>query len=144
MHNGRIVGYAEAVILTDVEFRVRESGRQRVLRERRKNVHAFVVGSCELSAMGYEQDKNNNFVFPTHGSSPASAVPMNGFGLFDLDNNPQCRRRDWTWLTAHSSQLSYNPYKFGHFYDKATEAPVYKGKRVLVTANNGIYLENEE
>ena len=35
---------ARQVSLADVEFRVRESGRQRMLRERRKNVHAYAVG----------------------------------------------------------------------------------------------------
>jgi len=39
--------HAEAVILTDVEFRVRESGKQRVLREQQKNVHAFTIGMLE-------------------------------------------------------------------------------------------------
>jgi len=37
--------YADTVRLTDVTFRVSEAGRQRVIREGRKNVHAFVVGT---------------------------------------------------------------------------------------------------
>lgn len=40
-----VVGHAESVYLTDVTFHVSEAGRQRVLRERRKNVHAFVRGT---------------------------------------------------------------------------------------------------
>ena len=35
---------AREVLLSDVEFRVRESGRQRMIREQKRNVHAFVVG----------------------------------------------------------------------------------------------------
>jgi len=44
LQNGRVRASARQVRLTDVEFRVREAGRQRMLREQRKNVHAFAVG----------------------------------------------------------------------------------------------------
>lgn len=44
---GRVIGYVTAITLRDVAFRVSESGRQRVITERRKNVHAFVVGIVE-------------------------------------------------------------------------------------------------
>lgn len=73
--DGLIVGYAEAVILTNVEFRVRESGRQRVLREQRKNVHAFAIGLLEeahttpytwiLDAVQARQISYNPYRFPT-------------------------------------------------------------------------------
>lgn len=39
-----VVLHTEEVILTDVTFKVNEAGRQRVLQEQRKNVHAFVNG----------------------------------------------------------------------------------------------------
>lgn len=42
---GLVVAHAAAVTLRDAEFRVSEGGRQRVLRERRKNVHAVVRGT---------------------------------------------------------------------------------------------------
>lgn len=42
---GRVVGYSEGLTLRGVTFRVSEAGRQRVLRERKKNVHAYVVGT---------------------------------------------------------------------------------------------------
>lgn len=44
-NKGRVVAHSNNVTLTDVEFRVSEAGRQRVLREQRKNVHAGVVGT---------------------------------------------------------------------------------------------------
>ena len=44
MQDGVLHASARQVRLADVEFRVRESGRQRMLRERRKNVHAYAVG----------------------------------------------------------------------------------------------------
>lgn len=42
---GKVIAHADAVVLDNVTFKVSESGRQRVLRERRKNVHAGVVGT---------------------------------------------------------------------------------------------------
>ena len=98
----RVIGYAEAVVLTDVEFRVRESGRQRCLRERQKNVHAFAVGKME----------------------PTTPDNIHAF-------KPGVR-------------VSYNPYRSAHFFDVATGTPVHYGKRVLVTANNGIFLEEND
>lgn len=44
-HRGRVQSHCETVTLGDVTFRVSEAGRQRVLRERRKNVHAVVRGT---------------------------------------------------------------------------------------------------
>lgn len=41
----RVTDYADSLNLTDVEFRVSEAGRRRVLKEGRKNVHAFVIGT---------------------------------------------------------------------------------------------------
>lgn len=38
-------GYENTLTLQNVTFRVSEAGRQRVLRERKKNVHAYVVGT---------------------------------------------------------------------------------------------------
>ena len=45
--SGKVVAHADQVELRDVKFRVSQSGRQRVLRERKKNVHAFVVGHID-------------------------------------------------------------------------------------------------
>jgi hypothetical protein len=40
----RVIKHLEELSLFDCTFRVSEAGRQRVLRDRKKNVHAFVVG----------------------------------------------------------------------------------------------------
>lgn len=44
MYKGRVIAHVRSIILAGAKFIVRESGRQRVLREKRKNVHAFVEG----------------------------------------------------------------------------------------------------
>lgn len=43
-YKGRVVFRTPHVILTGAEGKVSEAGRQRVLRERKKNVHAGIVG----------------------------------------------------------------------------------------------------
>ena len=44
--NGRwkVVRHTDDITLHNVTFKVSEAGRQRVLREKRKNVHAYVIG----------------------------------------------------------------------------------------------------
>jgi hypothetical protein len=44
---GSVIHHANFVRVRDASFRVSEAGRQRVLREGRKNVHAGVVGTLE-------------------------------------------------------------------------------------------------
>ena len=46
--NGLVVGYANCISLKDAQFKVSEAGRQRVLRTRRKNVHAYVQGLLRM------------------------------------------------------------------------------------------------
>ena len=43
-HRGRVIKHSKSVILRDASFRVQPAGRERVLREKRKNVHAYVSG----------------------------------------------------------------------------------------------------
>ncbi len=43
-NKGRVVYHADDVTLANCTFKVSKAGRQRVLREMRKNVHAGVVG----------------------------------------------------------------------------------------------------
>ena len=44
---GRVVAHSDKVLVSDGVFKVSEAGRQRVLRERKKNVHAGVVGEWD-------------------------------------------------------------------------------------------------
>lgn len=64
----RVRAYADEVMLKDVTFTVSEKGRQRVIREGRKNVHAYVVGTlvdtlpeCEVDVT-YNPYKYSSFV----------------------------------------------------------------------------------
>lgn len=41
---GLVLAHGNDILLEDVQFKVSEAGRQRVLREQKKNVHAYVIG----------------------------------------------------------------------------------------------------
>jgi hypothetical protein len=80
-NKGRVVLHARYIAVTgrDGGFKVSETGRQRVLREKRKNVHAGVVGSIywadvvteryEVEAshrINCDEDYESNVVDPSH------------------------------------------------------------------------------
>ncbi|RWM84294.1 hypothetical protein [Mesorhizobium sp.] len=44
---GRVIGHRERVNIHNAKFVVRKAGRDRVRREKRKNVHAFVRGDLD-------------------------------------------------------------------------------------------------
>ena len=54
-HKGLVVNHIEEIALDNVEFVVSQAGRERVLKEQRKNVHAFVRG--EIREMSFA-DRN--------------------------------------------------------------------------------------
>ena len=45
----KVIGHPTSVSLNNVRFLVYQSGRNRVLREKKKNVHAYVEGELEFS-----------------------------------------------------------------------------------------------
>lgn len=42
---GLVLAHGNGILLENVQFKVSEAGRQRVLREKKKNVHAYVIGT---------------------------------------------------------------------------------------------------
>lgn len=45
LHNGRIIAHVQDIALQDIEFRVRPAGRQRMLLQGIKTIHAYAVGT---------------------------------------------------------------------------------------------------
>ena len=54
--NGRLLGHTNKISIDSPQFKVSESGRQRVLQEKRKNVHAGVQGTVNASAVAPEKE----------------------------------------------------------------------------------------
>ena len=64
-YRGRVVDRLHIFTAMNVQFKVNESGRQRVIKEGRKNVHAFVVADKYkgLINKGYELDKLSKIAY---------------------------------------------------------------------------------
>ena len=48
-HKGKVIEHAQEVTLTDARFHVQQAGRERVLKQKRKNVHAYISGKLKES-----------------------------------------------------------------------------------------------
>lgn len=127
LHNGklsvrdsktkRVLAHCDEVTLAGVAFKVSQAGRERVLREKRKNVHAFVCGKL-LEYKG--------------------AVPYKGRSIADSV---------WQWADGikrraiiGTRKVVYNPYKYRSF---VTTDTYYDAIRVAVAchvSSKGIHL----
>jgi ribosomal protein S4 len=76
--NGRVVDHRLSLCMRDVVFKVSESGRQRVLREKKKNVHALVVGEIVESCKARDEVKYNPY-------RSATFVTLDGSPIFSAD-----------------------------------------------------------
>ena len=55
--NGLVVAHVESFCMDSVSFKVSESGRQRVLKEKKKNVHAYIIGKIfDINRLNVEND----------------------------------------------------------------------------------------
>lgn len=89
LRTGRVIAHLEEVFISDALFRVSEAGRQRVLRERAKNVHAGVVGVVSAppgdgmlvlrTGVRYNPYQAATFLTVPHG------VPLTGAACVHLD-----------------------------------------------------------
>ena len=68
---GKVIAHKNSVVVAQPKFVVRQAGREKVMKENKKNVHAFVVGtlledyiitSSRPRLLSYNPYKNNNFV----------------------------------------------------------------------------------
>ena len=66
---GRVLYHAEVVLLYDCWFRVGQAGRKRVLKEKRKNVHAGIAGTFDWAGTHKDfvgQDTQPEYSFARH------------------------------------------------------------------------------
>jgi hypothetical protein len=86
--SGGKVTHARSLLLKDVKFAVQPAGRERVLREKKKNVHAFVRGTLLYVQNIKEME---DVVYAPGASEVIDNVLYNGYAA------------------------RYNPYEAGHF-----------------------------
>lgn len=54
-YKGKVIGHTDNICLKNVQFKVSQSGRLRVLQEQRKNVHAGCYGTIESFHLAQER-----------------------------------------------------------------------------------------
>jgi hypothetical protein len=96
-NKGRVIHHSDHVRLDDPKFVVQEGGRQRVIREKRKNVHAFVRGELKGLDAGPFGTYGNDMVQVTYNPykydsfvRKSDETPINGACRVLLEN-----RRIW-------------------------------------------------
>lgn len=66
VYDGKVILHADYVKLTDVEFRVRPGGKEKVRKDKSKNVHAFVIGTlidyCQYPCENIPEPTSNDIV----------------------------------------------------------------------------------
>jgi len=85
---GRVVAHTDKVFIRDASFVVQPAGRDRVRREKKKNVHAFVRGTWMTSLetgdgwkkIIYNPYKDESFIFSDTGHPVFAAKSVAMFG----------------------------------------------------------------
>lgn len=118
LSTGLVLGHAYAVDLEEATFIVREAGRQQVLKEKRKNVHAFVRGKV-ISIQNFQPYKGRSL----------KVTRLSDVFFFDQD-----LQGSDVWATT--TKVSYNPYKAPHFV--TPEGDEVKSAYMCTVQSNGV------
>lgn len=99
--------HTPTVILRNAEFQVSQAGRQRVLRTRRKIVHAFVLGDLVL-----DPDRSMSGVPVTYNPYKYSQfVVAPGYSSDDFEALDEIDSADMVWLTDTGKLFAESPRK---------------------------------
>lgn len=63
-HKGKVVGWNNSVLLSNATQKVSEAGRQRVLKDKQKNVHAGIVGHYNEPLYSFKADGEEIYYNP--------------------------------------------------------------------------------
>jgi hypothetical protein len=97
--NGRwkVVKHVEDILLKNVKFKVSEAGRQRVIKNKRKNVHAYIHGTVIKSlphpmtlvfnSVNYNPYKLERFQVRNEYVDHADFVMINGCRVYAANDN---------------------------------------------------------
>ena len=99
LSTGLVLGHAYAIDLEEANFIVREAGRQQVIREQRKNVHAFVRGKV-VDVLNFQP-------FKGRGKHLYDEIPY--------ESDVYSRLQRGSMVGGTTTKVSYNPYKAPHF-----------------------------
>ena len=101
MRKGKVTGRWSSVVLWDVEFRVRPGGHARVLREGRKNVHAFAIG---YDSRTWEEPEGALVADDFSGQPEWIEISYNPFRV--VDDRPSFYRKDTGVNVTYARQVA--------------------------------------
>ena len=114
-HKGRVIGHAAAVELNQFNTKVSLAGRERVLKERKKNVHAFIEGQL-VGATEWISKRDTGIPSGISGD-----------------------------LGRYRTQITYNPYKYDCFVEVGSEhLEVTKGYSVHLSNTRKVYVMDHQ
>jgi hypothetical protein len=102
---GQRIEYASWLFLTDCKFLVHEAGRQRCVRDRVRNVHAWVVGKEVVRQSGVSWER----AIP--GWRQAVYDPFKGETFVDISTLEPVRYARYVIMSGKN--VFYIPYEFG-------------------------------
>ena len=108
---GLVIGHATTVDLKDATFIVREAGRQRVLKEKKKNVHAFVKGTL-TDVINFKPFKDREVDIEVSTYIFTTRI------LRQMRRESELHGKEYWGVT----EVRYNPYKAPHFVESDGEA----------------------
>ena len=111
--DGLIVKHTKEVSLKDARFLVGQSGRKKVLKERRKNVHAGISGYL----MGFRESHKD----------------MRGIPVINVPRSPALA------FFPNSSEVVYNPYKYNTFVKVQDRTAVKNAGYASLSIDNGVF-----
>lgn len=114
-YRGRVIAHATRFLAKRAEFKVSEAGRQKVLAEKCKNVHAGIV--CDLDDLYCDSLR-----LECERSDPRLTWPNEVNVLA-------------TNATEYGAQIRYNPYEAGHFMIAGNHQAVKSAAIVYGTRN---------
>jgi len=92
-HKGRVINHVESAVIRKPKFVVQAAGRAKVLREKKKNVHAFVRGEWlyQVNVPDYEL-KGNEYKIIKYNPYKADTFIINS-------TNEPIHNANWAFLT---------------------------------------------
>ena len=118
---GLLYCHAHRVEIHNAKFRVQEAGRQRVIKNKRKNVHAYIIGDChDIGEVSKERHYLRN-------------GKVEKYDICDCGDKPY----DYCEKCVPESGEEfrggyYNPYRHETFVDDIEKTPIFKSSRVIL------------
>jgi hypothetical protein len=123
---GRVIGHAHTVALRDVTAKVSQAGRERVLREQKKNVHAGMVGELDAT-------RGNDYYSLTTPLDHWAQVSADMTDALAIDLK-----------AGDGVAVTYNPYKYDSFVTVEGERAITGADYVVLSVKGkrrGVYAE---